>query len=88
MEEHRSIPRRRVLKAATISFHGGAISCAVRNFSEHGALLDVTSPIGIPDTFSLVMEGGSRHCRVVWRKEKRIGVRFTASHSDEQERET
>lgn len=76
MKEHRSTPRRRVLKAATISFHGGAISCMVRNFSEHGALLEVTSPIGIPGTFSLVMESGTHPCRLIWRKEKRIGVRF------------
>ena len=47
MEEHRSVPRHRVLRAATISFGGGAISCTVRNLAEHGALLDVTSPIGI-----------------------------------------
>ena len=81
MEEHRSTPRR-VLKAATISFHGGAISCTVRNLSEYGALLDVTSPIGIPDVFSLVMDSGPQHCRVIWRKEKRIGVRFTGANSE------
>lgn len=76
MEDHRSTPRRRVLKAATISFGGGAISCTVRNLSDSGASLEVASPIGIPDVFSLELEGGSRRCRVVWRKEKRIGVRF------------
>jgi len=41
MEEHRSTPRRRVLKAATIAFGGGAISCTVRNLSDYGASLDV-----------------------------------------------
>jgi hypothetical protein len=34
------------------------------------------------------MENGAHQCRVIWRKEKRIGVRFTASHSDDQKRET
>jgi len=82
MEEHRSTPRRRVLKAATIAFGGGAISCTVRNLSEYGASLDVTSPIGIPDVFSLVMDSGPQHCRVIWRKERRIGVRFTGANSE------
>lgn len=82
MEEHRSTPRRRVLKAATIAFGGGAISCTVRNLSEYGALLDVTSPIGIPDVFSLVMDSGSHQCRVIWRRERRTGVRFTGANCE------
>jgi len=79
MEEHRAAQRRRVLKAGTISFGGGgAISCTVRNLSGTGAALDVESPVGIPDllTLSIEAEQGSRHCKVVWRKEKKIGVRF------------
>lgn len=74
--DHRSVPRHRVLKAATISFGGGAISCAVRNLSDGGASLEVESPVGIPESVVLEMDGGDRRCRVIWRKEKRIGVRF------------
>ncbi len=80
--DHRSTPRRRVLKAATISFGGGAISCAVRNLSNGGASLEVESPVGIPESIVLVMDGGDRRCRVIWRKEKRIGVRFTNSKDE------
>jgi len=78
VEEHRTTPRRRLLKAGRISFGGGAIDCTVRNFSETGAALDVNSPVGIPDRFTLVIEADQRHlpCRVIWRKEKRIGVHF------------
>lgn len=76
-DDKRSTPRHRVLKAATISFGGGAISCVVRNLSASGASLEVVSPIGIPDTFALEMEDGPHQCRVIWRKEKRIGIRFT-----------
>jgi hypothetical protein len=78
MEEHRTAPRQRRLKAGTISFGGGAIDCTVRNVSEAGAALDVTSPVGIPERFTLLMEADHNKlaCRVVWRKEKRIGVRF------------
>jgi PilZ domain len=78
VEEHRTTPRRRLLKTGRISFGGGAIDCTVRNFSETGAALDVSSPVGIPDRFTLVIEADQRHlpCRVIWRKEKRIGVHF------------
>lgn len=76
VEDNRSAPRHRVLKAATISFGGGAISCTVRNLSDNGASLEVASPIGIPDSIVLALEGGGRRGRVIWRKEKRIGVRF------------
>ena len=79
-EEHRALPRRRQLKGGRITFGGGAIDCTVRNFSKAGAALDVTTPVGIPDRFTLVIEADQRHlpCRVIWRKEKRIGVRFEA----------
>ncbi|OCX25975.1 pilus assembly protein PilZ (plasmid) [Bradyrhizobium sp. UASWS1016] len=75
-DDNRSALRHKVLKAATISFGGGAISCTVRNLSDSGASLEVASPIGIPDSVVLELEGGGRRCRVVWRKEKRIGVQF------------
>lgn len=79
MDEGRRAARHRVLKAGTITFSGGAgISCTVRNLSDTGAALDVISPIGIPQQFVLVMEAdkSSRQCRVIWRKERRIGVTF------------
>jgi hypothetical protein len=79
MDEHRIAQRHRVLKGGTISFNGAAgISCTVRNLSETGAALDVISPVGIPERFSLVLDGDERGkpCHVVWRKEKRIGIAF------------
>ena len=78
MDERRDKARHRVLKAGTIEFGGGAIDCTVRNLSDTGAALDVTSPVGIPDRFTLFVQadGTSLSCTVVWRKEKRIGVRF------------
>jgi hypothetical protein len=75
-DEHRVTNRQRVLKAGKIEFGGGAIDCTVRNISATGAALDVTSPVGIPAQFTLVTEGDHLPCRVVWRKEKRIGIAF------------
>jgi hypothetical protein len=78
MDERRDKTRHRVLKAGTIEFGGGAIDCTVRNFSQTGAALDVTSPVGIPENFTLVIQADGTHlpCTVVWRKETRIGVKF------------
>ena len=78
MNEHRIAPRKRVLKAGTIQFGGGAIDCTVRNLSETGAALSVESPVGIPSVFNLIVDSDhvNRACRVVWRKENRIGITF------------
>jgi hypothetical protein len=52
-EERRIVLRRRVLKADSISFGGGAIDCTVRNISDVGATLDVVTPLFVPDRFKL-----------------------------------
>jgi hypothetical protein len=77
-DEHRIAPRRRVLKAGSISFGGGTFDCTVRNISETGAALEVVTPLFIPDKFTLIVpsDGLSRACGVVWRRERRIGVTF------------
>jgi PilZ domain len=80
MEERRKAPRHRTYKAAHSAFldHAAAIDRVVRNLSDTGASLEVASPMGIPDTFDLVLEGDDsvRRCRVIWRKETKIGVEF------------
>lgn len=79
LENHRAALRQRVLKSGSIEFHGGVIDCVIRNISETGAALEVASPLGIPETFNLVISGdhSSRPCKVAWRKDKRIGVAFS-----------
>ena len=76
--ESRIDPRNRTLKGGSIYFDGGAIDCTVRNISKTGAALDVVSPLGIPNEFTLMVPGDklSQRCHVVWRKETRIGVAF------------
>jgi PilZ domain len=78
-EDHRKEKRQRVFKAASISFeHSATIHCIVRNVSDGGALLEVESSIGIPNTFTLFLKPGrlKRSCEVVWRSAKNIGIRF------------
>jgi hypothetical protein len=82
MGEKRQVQRQRALKGGSIGFGGGArIDCVIRNLSETGAALDVQSPIGIPDDFTLFVnqEETKRSCHVAWRSTNRIGVRFLKS---------
>ena len=78
MDENRRINRRRVLKSAIIEFDRSAYSCAVRNLSEVGAALDVPYAVTIPHEFKLTVQSHqmSWHCRVIWRRENRLGVEF------------
>jgi hypothetical protein len=78
--ERRIEPRRKVLKRARISTHhlGTSIDCTVRNLSDSGALLLVTSSVGVPDEFDLVFDDRSvKRCRVVRRSIDKVGVAFT-----------
>ncbi len=77
IKETRAASRRKVLKAGSIVLpNGGAIGCTIRNLSASGASVEVTSPVGIPDEFVLMieMEHRARPCTVVWRRDKRIGL--------------
>jgi hypothetical protein len=78
LENARAALRHRVLKAAKIEFDGGTIDCVVRNVSDTGAALEVTSPMGIPEEFNLLISGNrtAHRCEVKWRAENRIGVAF------------
>jgi hypothetical protein len=79
MDEHRQSQRQRILKAGTISFNQAAgIDCIVRNVSDTGASLEIESPVGIPNDFTLVInkDDVKRPCRIAWRSARRIGVRF------------
>jgi len=78
VNEKRADARRRVLKTAFIIFSDKApkLECTVRNLSESGATLQLSTTVGIPKTIDLVIEGVRRQCRIVWRIETQIGTRF------------
>jgi hypothetical protein len=81
--DNRQNQRRKTLKGGRIVFNGGrsTIDAMVRNVSSKGAKLQVTSVVGIPDTFDLLLDGHSRQpCRVVWRTLKELGVEFRTEH--------
>lgn len=78
--DSRTAPRQRTLKGGRIIFNAGrsTIDCRVRNLSSRGAKLEVTSVVGIPNTFDLMIgeEGAMQSCRVAWRTLKELGVEF------------
>lgn len=58
---------------------GTSRSCVIQDISETGAKLGLKDAAGAPDEFVLRLSGNrnaSRHCRIVWRDEHAIGVRF------------
>jgi len=76
--DRRLSPRIKTLKGAQILWPtGSAVKCIIRNLSETGAKLEVHSHL-VPGTFDLVFDRdrSRRSCRVVWRKEPMMGVRF------------
>jgi PilZ domain len=78
--ERRRRPRGRTLKSAHILFNDrrSAIDCTVRNLSPSGACLAVESALGIPDRFDVLFDADKsvRQCRLVWHREKQLGVEF------------
>jgi PilZ domain len=76
--ERRAISRNPVLMSGAIQFAGSSTNCLVSNMTISGAALEVANPHGIPERFNLVFkaDGTPIPCRVIWRKEERIGVAF------------
>ncbi len=79
MDERRKIHRKRTFKGGSIiSGLAAGVDCVIRNLSDTGAFLEVESPVGIPDDFTLLIKPEiiKRKCHVEWRAANRIGVRF------------
>lgn len=78
LDEKRIAPRKRLLKGAfvVLSEKAPKLECTVKNLSDTGALLQVSTTFGIPANFDLILETHRHHCHVVWRTDTKIGVRF------------
>lgn len=81
VKEKRKNIRRAIRYTARIGLGDGSPlqGCMVSDVSETGARLDVEHPEALPEAFTLVLSGRGgihRQCRVMWRTEDQIGVRF------------
>jgi hypothetical protein len=76
--EKRKAPRRRVLKTGYIVFSDKApkLECVVKSVSKTGALLQVSTTIGIPVNIDVVIDGVRRHCGVIRKTDTRLAVAF------------
>jgi len=76
--ENRRAARKRVLKTGYIVFSDNVpkLECTVRNVSKTGASLQVSTTIGIPTNFGVIIDGVRRNCRSVWRTDTKIGIAF------------
>ena len=66
METQRVAVRHRVLKAGTIEFNGGGLSCMVRNISSSGAALDVTARSASPSVSPWLLRRTDCICPATW----------------------
>jgi hypothetical protein len=78
MDERRRSPRKKVLKTGYIVFSDKVpkLECAVRDISETGARVQVSTTFGLPANFDFILDGVRRPCRVVWRTDTRMGLAF------------
>jgi hypothetical protein len=76
--ERRRTPRERVQIKATIEYGGASPQkCFIINLSQTGALLEVTSILGVPDQFQLRVAGqGSWRVEVKRRTPSKLAVVF------------
>jgi hypothetical protein len=68
-----------VNRMGMISFAGTKADCLVLNLSANGAGLALASDVALPLAFELEISGDRtrRHCVMVWRIERRLGVMFS-----------
>lgn len=81
--EHRHERRQRVLKGASIltGIANSEVKCTVRNMHDDGAELKIDIDARVPNEFLLYVpvDGIAYKAVVRWRKEGRLGVRFTGT---------
>ncbi|MFC5067747.1 PilZ domain-containing protein [Flaviflagellibacter deserti] len=79
-EEKRGSPRMRTLKGGRVVLPNNlsTFECKVRNLSATGACIEMPSTLGVPNHFTLKYDDGSpsKVCNVIWRTDKRMGLRF------------
>jgi hypothetical protein len=67
----------RMLKSGKVLLGTHVVVCVVRNISEGGVCLEMSSTFGVPKVFDLVIGGKPpRTCKMMWINDARIGAEF------------
>jgi hypothetical protein len=79
--ERRRYPRGKSLYGGVIAFNArqSTVDCVVRNFSAHGARIEMAGTALLPDEFDLAIarKDTSFRVRLIWRNALHAGVQFT-----------
>ena len=70
--------QRTYLGGLMITDEAATVTCVIRNLSPDGAMIQVSSEDGVPDSWLLIdiKNGVGYHAKTVWREAARAGVRF------------
>ena len=80
MDNRRRYPRMRMLKSGKVLLGSHAVACVIRNISQGGVCLEMSSTFGVPKIFDLVIGAKPpRSCKVMWLNDARIGAQFQDS---------
>jgi hypothetical protein len=83
--ERRRHPRGKSLYGGVITFNArqSTVDCVVRNFSAHGARIEMAGTALLPDEFDLAIarKDTAFRARLIWRNALEAGVQFTADDS-------
>jgi hypothetical protein len=80
INDKRKFLRRPMRYTAWVAIKGEPLhGCVLTDVSETGGRIDIDDSMPIPDSFMLLLAmnaSAKRKCRVMWRKERQIGVKF------------
>jgi two-component system cell cycle response regulator len=83
-DEQRTVRRRRVLLAGRLVYGDAHLTqdCAIRDLSEGGARIRLSSPVPLPAQVWLieVRSATAFCCEVAWRRAPEFGLRFLERH--------
>ena len=89
MSDPKPAPRGRTFLAGKVISNYGqsSIDCVVRRISDVGAVIQVESPLGIPEHFHLLIpgEGEPQPCKRSWQSDKEIGLVFETEEAAKEE---
>ncbi len=78
MQERRNFHRGRTFLSGRITFNNrfSTMDCLVRNLSQNGAKLIISSPVMIPHEFDIHIHkrGDSQRARLIWRSDIEMGI--------------
>jgi hypothetical protein len=78
-QERRRLSRSRILKGAKLVVGStSTLDCVVRNLTNVGARIEISSTAKLPAAVGLTFDGGRtiRKCQVVWRRVTETGLKF------------